>query len=249
MAGKQLDFLRAAQNAISAVLPAHSLLTGKPEQPGSVDLWEKLEFLDAPWCDACGFPFEFDVGENVLCARCESKPPVYDRARSAIRYSEVSRKLVLDFKHGGRTDGLSFFAAQMSRAGRDVLQNADVLVPVPLHKQRLRKRRFNQAALLARALSKQTGIPYDTDTLLRAKNTASQGGQSYLGRKRNVAGAFYVSAAKSKFVKAACVVLIDDVHTTGSTLESCARALKKYGAGQVDTLTLMRVVRPEVVRA
>jgi ComF family protein len=247
MVGKQLELLLSAQNAISAVLPTHSLLTGKPDVSNGVELWQKLEFLDAPWCDACGFPFEFEVGADALCARCESKPPVYDRARSAIRYSEDSRKLVLDFKHGGRTDGLSFFAAQMSRAGRDVLENADVLMPVPLHKDRLRKRRFNQAALLARALSKQTGIPYDTDTLLRAKNTPSQGGQTYLGRKRNVAGAFEVVGAKSEFVDGAHIVLIDDVQTTGSTLESCARALKKNGAAHVDALTLMRVVRPETV--
>lgn len=247
MVGKQLELLRSAQNVIAAILPSHSLLTGKPERSGSVALWESLEFLDAPCCDACGFPFEFDFGAEVLCARCESKPPIYDKARSAIKYSDTSRKLVLDFKHGGRTDGLSFFAAQMQRAGRELLSNADVLMPVPLHRHRLRKRRFNQAALLARALSKQTSIPYDTNLLLRAKDTPSQGGQSYLGRKRNVAGAFDISSSKPNFLAGTHVVLIDDVQTTGSTLEACARALKKNGATRVDALTLMRVVRPETV--
>ena len=253
MAGRQLELLRSAQNAISAFLPSHSLLTGKPDQGDTIELWQNLEFIDAPCCNACGFPFEFDLsamgGNEVLCGRCESKRPVYDSARSAIRYTPVSRKLVLDFKHGGRTDGLSFFAAQMSRAGQGILAGADVLMPVPLHKLRLRKRRFNQAALLARALSKQTGIPYETDTLLRAKNTPSQGSQSFLGRKRNVAGAFDVVGAKSQHVKDAHIVLIDDVQTTGSTLEACARTLKKHGAARVDALSLMRVVRPEVVRS
>ena len=246
MVGKQLELLRSLGNAVSAVLPNHSLLTGKPEHPGVVNLWENLEFIDAPRCDACGFPFEFDVGADALCARCESKRPVYDRARAAIKYSDVSRKLVLDFKHGGRTDGLKFFAAQMQRAGRDVLQNADLLMPVPLHKSRLRQRRFNQAALLARALSKSVGIPYDTDSLRRSKNTPSQGGQSYVGRKRNVAGAFEINVGSSKALTDLKIVLIDDVQTTGSTLEACARTLKKHGAKRVDALSLMRVVRPEI---
>lgn len=230
--------------ALSALLPTHSLLTGKPDTRADNELWQALEFIDAPCCDACGYPFEFDVGEAVLCGRCEVKPPVYDRSRAAIRYSEASRKLVLDFKHGGRTDGLRFFAAQMSRVGRPLLENADMLMPVPLHKARLRKRRFNQAALLARALSKQTGIPYETDALFRAKNTPSQGSQTFLGRKRNVAGAFEIAPNMRAHVKGARIVIIDDVQTTGSTLEACARPLIKAGATHVDALSLMRVVRP-----
>ncbi|NNC38428.1 MAG: ComF family protein [Acidimicrobiales bacterium] len=247
MLGKQLELWTVAQNLVRVVLPNHSLLTGKPEQTESVTLWETLEFLDAPCCDACGFPFEFDVGENVLCGRCEGKRPAFDRARSAIRYTEQSRKLVLDFKHGGRTDGLEFFAAQMHRAGRDLLHDAHILMPVPLHKKRLRQRKFNQAALLARALSKLSGLPYETNTILRAKNTPTQGGQSYLGRKRNVSGAFVIPEDKRKLIGNARIVLIDDVQTTGSTLEACAKVLKKYGAQQVDSLSLMRVVRPEPV--
>lgn len=242
-----MELLRAAQNIVSAVLPNHSLITGKPERTETIELWECLEFLDDPCCNACGFPFEFDVGENALCGRCESKHPAYDRARSAIRYTEESRKLVLDFKHGGRTDGLVFFAAQMHRAGREILKNADVLIPVPLHSKRLRQRKFNQAALLARRLSKLADIPYDTDTLLRAKNTPSQGGQTYLGRKRNVTGAFSVPKDKAGQLKNARIVLIDDVQTTGSTLEACAKVLKKQGPAQIDALSLMRVVRPETV--
>jgi ComF family protein len=235
---------RPTQIAVDTVLPPHSLITGQPRTPDEIELWQGLEFIDAPWCQACGFPFEFEVGQNALCARCESKPPAYDRARSAIKYEDGSRKLVLDFKHGGRTDGLKFFAAQMHRAGRELLEAADILIPVPLHKSRLRTRRFNQAALLARALSSTTGIPYDTDTLMRVKNTPSQGVQSYQGRKRNVSGAFALSPKTRPRIKNAHVLLIDDVQTTGSTLESCAKSLKRGGAAHVDALTLMRVVRP-----
>lgn len=234
-----------AQGALNTFLPPHSLINGLPLTGHETQLWQELAFIDAPCCTACGFPFEFDVGEDALCGRCESKRPVYDRARSAIKYEDGSRKLVLDFKHGGRTDGLNFFAAQMQRAGREFLKNADMLVPVPLHKSRLRLRRFNQAALLARAISKNVGLPYETAALTRAKNTPSQGSQTYLGRKRNVTGAFTVPQSKRHIFRGKNVILIDDVQTTGSTLEACAKTLKRAGAARIDALTLMRVVRPE----
>ncbi len=241
----------AAGRVLDTLLPPHSLMTGqalsREDLDGEAELWQHISFLDDPCCDACGFPFEYDHGENVLCGRCHGRRPAYDRVRSAIQYNEHSKKLVLDFKHGGRTDGLDFFSLQMRRAGRELLAGAHMIIPVPLHRARLRQRRFNQSALLARALSRQTGLPYNTDILSRRKNTPSQAGQTFLGRKRNVSGAFKVQAAKKSSLKDKNVLLIDDVYTTGATLAACAKALKRAGAGQVDALTLMRVVRPVVV--
>ncbi len=236
---------------LDMVLPPHSLITGKVllkgDHEADTELWQSLKFIDAPCCDACGFPFEFEQGEAALCLRCHAYAPAFDRARSAITYDEVSRKLILDFKHGGRTDGLKFFAAQMVRAGRDILEGADFLIPVPLHRARLRMRRFNQAALLARAIAQQIDIPYQTEILVRGKNTPTQGGQSFLGRRRNVSGAFNVRAGRQANIKDRHVVLIDDVYTTGATLTACAKTMKRAGAARVDALTLMRVVRPQEV--
>ena len=217
-----------------------------------MELWQQLKFIDEPCCKACGFPFEFEpVGLNktvdALCLRCHAHAPAFDRARAAITYDETSRKLILDFKHGGRTDGLKFFTAQMHRAGKDILMDADMLIPVPLHKSRLRQRRFNQAALLARGISQLSGIPYNTEILMRKKNTPSQGGQTFLGRRRNVSGAFTMRQKLSTKITGKRIVLIDDVYTTGSTLSACARTLKRAGAAQVDALTLMRVVRPQEI--
>ena len=237
-------FADAREKVLDTLLPPHSLITGKPLTPQEQELWQNLVFLDDPCCDACGFPFEYGQGDGALCLRCEAKHPAYTRARGAIEYGIDSRKLVLDFKHGGRTDGMAFFTAQMHRVGADLLSAADFMIPVPLHAKRLRKRRFNQAALLARALSKFTGVPYDTEILARAKNTVSQGGQSYLGRKRNVAGAFNVPLKAKPKLKGKHVLLIDDVYTTGATLNACALTLKRSGAAQVDAITLMRVVSP-----
>jgi len=127
------------------------------------------------------------------------------------------------------------------------LKTADMLIPVPLHQARLRQRRFNQAALLARAISQLNDIPYQTEILKRTKNTPSQGGQTFSGRRRNVSGAFGVNPQQKDLVKGKHVVLIDDVYTTGSTLSACAKTLKRAGAARVDALTFMRVVRPQEI--
>lgn len=246
----------AVENIRDTVLPPHSLITGqvltKEDQQADTELWQHLKFIDDPCCDACGFPFEFEPiglskGNDALCLRCLAHKPAFDRARSAITYDDQSRKLILDFKHGGRTDGLKFFAAQMHRAGKELFRDANILIPVPLHKSRLRKRRFNQAALLARALSQLSGIPYQTESFLRKKNTPSQGGQTFLGRRRNVSGAFIIPQKYKAQIKDMHIILIDDVYTTGSTLTACARTLKRAGAAQVDALTFMRVVRPQEI--
>ena len=236
---------------LDVVLPPHSLITGQvlasSDGEADTELWQCLKFIDDPCCTACGFPFEFEQGEEALCMRCHAHKPEFDHARAAITYDENSRKLILDFKHGGRTDGLKFFAVQMLRAGRQILEDADMLIPVPLHQARLRRRRFNQAALLARVISQKCGLPYQTEILMRNKNTPSQGGQTFLGRKRNVSGAFGVSPQQAGFLKDKHVVLIDDVYTTGSTLSACAKTLKRAGAARVDALTFMRVVRPQEI--
>ena len=210
------------------------------------ELFTQLTFIDDPCCSACGFPFAHAlVGldeADTQCGSCTARPPAFDTVRSAMRYDEHSRPVVLAFKHGGHTDRLKSFAAQMHRAGRVALRDADVLLPVPLHRSRLVSRRYNQSALLARALSKRTGVPMDASALLRARRTPSQGGLSAVGRRRNVAGAFVVPDRAR--VEGLRVVIIDDVMTTGATLSSCARVLRKAGAARIDAVCLARVVKP-----
>ena len=240
---------RGLAAALDTIFPPQSLLTGAPLTARAVEgeLWSHVQFLDDPCCAACGFPFDYDFGKWSLCGRCTARRPAYDRARSAMRYDDHSRQLVLNFKHGGRTAGLPIFDVHMRRAGRGLLDGADWLVPVPLHPKRLRKRRYNQSALLARRLSKSSGIAFAPDILRRVKNTDTQGGKSVSGRRRNVSGAFAVRGGYDEDVSGAHIVLVDDVFTTGATLEACARALKKGGARQVDALTLARVVKPQIV--
>lgn len=232
---------------LDTVFPPRSLITGQVASAHGIEaeLWSHLSFLDAPCCAACGYPFDYDFGPEVLCGRCEIKRPAYDRARAAFQYDNDSRRLVLAFKHGGRQEGVPVFTKHMARAGRDLIAGCDGLIPIPLHPSRLRVRRYNQSLILARALSKVSGVAVMPDIVQRIKATDSQGGKSYSGRKRNVAGAFAVRAGAQG--KGRHFVLIDDVYTTGATLNACAKTLKRAGAARVDALTLARVVNPQSV--
>ncbi len=209
-----------------------------------VDCWRTAAFIAPPLCVVCGFPFELDFGEPVACAACEARHPAYERARAVLAYDDASRSMLLDYKHGDRTDHAPALAAWMARSGADLLADADLIAPVPLHRRRLWGRRYNQAALLARELARTSGRAFAPDLLLRRRDTPSQGRLSPAGRRRNVRGAFAVRPGREAALKGARVLLVDDVMTTGATVEACARVLARGGAAGVDVLTLARVVRP-----
>lgn len=205
----------------------------------SADAWGRIRFLDGPVCDGCGVPFEFDPGDR--CAACLAKPRAFDAARAACLYDETSRDPILKLKHADRLDLAPMLARWISRAARDLIEDADAIAPVPLHRFRLLHRRYNQAAEIARPLAAMTGTPYLPDALVRRRDTATQAGKSGSGRKRNVAAAFEVPASRRKQVEGLRILLIDDVLTTGATAEGCARALKAAGAARVDLAVVARV--------
>ena len=229
------------------IWPPRSALSGRPVLArGQLDGedFAALQFLDAPWCKRCGVPFDYPAYEDMECPACIAKSPAYDQARSAFVYDETSRGLVLSLKHAGRTDGLDVYGRWLARVGGEFLGEADVLIPVPLHRSRLRRRRFNQSLLLARALSRHCGVKVDPHLLMRVRATQTQGGLSSKGRTRNVAGAFRLRRGTGARVEGRNLILIDDVHTTGATLSACARSLKRAGAANVNAITLARVVKP-----
>ena len=169
-------------------------------------------------------------------------PPAYDRARAAVRYDEMARKLVLSFKYGDRLDLAPMMGRWMARAGRELLAEADALVPVPLHWRRLWARRFNQSAALAGAIAEPAGVPVLPGALKRVRATAQQVGLSKTERADNVQGAFRVPAERKGQVAGRRLVLVDDVLTSGATVDTCARALLRAGAAHVDVLVFARVV-------
>lgn len=205
--------------------------------------WSRITFLGAACCDACAHPFDYEVAEHTLCGACARSAPPFDRARAAVLYDERSRDLVLGFKHADRTDAALLYAKWMLSAGHHLVADADVIVPVPLHWTRLFARRYNQAALLAHGIGKLGHTPVLADAMMRKRKTPSQGRLGRLARARNVQGAFAVTPRHRLKLKGKRVLLVDDVYTTGATLRTAAKVLKRAGCAGVDVLVLARVVR------
>lgn len=204
--------------------------------------WDALTFLEGPACACCGLPFELDAGVEALCGACLADPPQFHRARAVLAYDRASRGMILGFKHADRTAAAPAFAAWMARSGRDLLADCDLIVPVPLHRWRLFRRRYNQAALLANAIGRIAGRRSCPDALKRLRHTPMQGSLGVRMRRQNIRGA--IGAARPEQVRGRRVLLIDDVFTSGATVGECAKSLLAAGAVQVDVLTLARVVRP-----
>jgi ComF family protein len=241
-----LGLRRVGAGLLDLLLPPRCLKCGcLVDGPGTLcaACWNGIMFLAPPNCARCGYPFEFDAGPDALCAQCSRKAPAFGRARAVFRYDASSRGLVLAFKHGDRTDAAATFGSWLLRTGGELLRDADLLVPVPLHWTRLLVRRYNQAALLANALSRAASVPVVPDLLSRRRRTASQGGLGANDRRRNVRRAFRLGAMAAARIVGRRVLLIDDVLTTGATAEECTRVLLGGGAASVDVLTLARVVR------
>lgn len=215
--------------------------------PGSLcsKCWQEIQFLDGPMCDCCGLPFELDPGSVSLCAACLARPPAFDKARAIMRYDAKSRRPILALKHADRLDLAPTFARWLERSGRSLLAESDLILPVPLHPLRLWTRRYNQSAEVARALGRLSGKPIHCAALTRSRHTPSQGAMpSAKARRRNMQGAFQVAVRHKSAIAGRNALLVDDVLTTGATVNACARALKRAGAAKVFVLVLARVVRP-----
>ncbi len=203
--------------------------------------WSGLRFIERPYCAVFGTPFAYDPGDGTRSLQAIAQPPDFDRSRCVVLYDDVARKIVRSFKFGDRPELAPWMANWMLRAGGDVLLPGALVVPVPLHRNRLLKRRYNQSAELARSLTRITQQAYRPDLLQRIRPTRQQVGLGANQRARNVRGAFRVPTPEQIHVKSSHIVLIDDVYTTGATLQACARALRRKGAAKIDCLTFARV--------
>lgn len=209
--------------------------------------WREIDFVRPPLCDRLGIPLPFDVGEGMISAAAAADPPLYDRARAVAAHTGSMRTLVHALKFHDRHDVRRLLGKWLVEAGRELVPEADIVVPVPLARRRLLMRRFNQAAILAREVADLTGLGYEPLVLERTRPTASQVGLSRGARQRNVAGAFSVPKRREPRVQGRKILLIDDVITTGSTVGACARALRRAGAVRVDVLALAIVTDRAVI--
>ncbi len=211
-----------------------------------VSCWSDFTMIGPSVCGICGAPFPHDQGAP-LCATCAGHTPPFARARGAVIYNAGCASMILAFKYGDRTEAAALFARMMIAAAQDLIEQADVLVPVPLDRRRLFHRRYNQAGLIAQEISKQQGTPVLLDAVERIKPTPGQGDKktkiSAAQRRRAVRGAFRVRPAFAEQLTQRRILVVDDVYTSGATVWSLARALNGVGAGAVDVLTFARVVR------
>jgi ComF family protein len=203
--------------------------------------WSAMRFIERPFCERLGTPFERYLGEGLISPQAMADPPVFARARAVARFEDgPARTLAHRLKYSDRAELAQPIARWMARAGADLLAEADLLAPVPLHPLRLWRRRFNQAAMLAKEISRQTGRPCELGALVRVRATRSQVGLSRAQRAENVQRAF--RGADGAPVRARKIVLIDDVLTSGATANAASRALLRAGASRVDVLVFARVV-------
>jgi len=203
--------------------------------------WRSMRFIERPFCDRLGTPFEQDLGEGLLSPQAIADPPVFRRARAVARFEDgPARRLVHRLKYSDRGELAAPLGAWMARAGADLLADADAIVPIPLHAIRLWKRRFNQAAALAHAIGRESGKPFEPQWLQRVKPTRSQVGLTREQRAQNMQGAFRVAPLAP--IRGRRILLVDDVLTSGATANAAARALLRGGASDVDLIVFARVV-------
>lgn len=201
--------------------------------------WSSLRFIGPPWCATCHLPFDYEAVPDARCDDCVVRPPRHAGVRAAVAYGPVARQLALKLKYGGRMGAADTMAALMRR---HLPADADLLVPVPLHRWRLWRRGYNQAGLIAIWLGRASGVPCAHDVLTRARRTPVLRGMGGRERARAVRGAFSLSVEGTARVAGRHVVLVDDVHTSGATVEACANVLLRAGAARVTVLCWARVL-------
>lgn len=239
--------VHAAHGLADMVVPPTCIYCRKPlavHDALCAQCWRSVKFIRPPLCDRLGIPLPFDIGGPAISAQAAANPPDYDRARAVAHFEGIFRHLIHRLKYNDNHIARRLFGRWLAETGSELLREADLIVPVPLNRWRLLTRRFNQAAILSRELNRLAGIPWDPLVLQRTRSTASQVGLTHDQRRRNVQGAFSVAPKRAAAVKDRAIVLVDDVITTGATVEACARALKRAGASRVDVLAL-GLVTPE----
>ncbi|MGE0698550.1 MAG: ComF family protein [Hyphomicrobiaceae bacterium] len=240
----------AARAASDVIVPPVCLAChARIESPDSLcgACWRNVTFIRAPLCDRLGIPLPFGGGmDTLVSAAATAHPPPWARARAVAVYEPqgVVAGLIHAMKYADRHDGRRMMARWLAEAGRELLAEAELIVPVPLTRRRLVQRQFNQSALLAREVQSLTGVPWSPSALVKTRETPAQVTLSGSARRDNMKGAFTVPPRGRAQVSGRRIVLLDDVVTTGATAEAATRALLAAGAARVDILAVARVASP-----
>lgn len=229
-----------------AILPPECLSCRAPAADHGAlcaQCWPRLGQIGHPLCDRLGIPLPYGGDAPVVSAEALAEPPPFDRCRAVAAYTDLAGRLVHRLKYADQPDLARWMGRWMARAGADLLDDADLVVPVPLHRRRLWGRRYNQAAALSAVLAAEAGVAHDCLALVRTRRTRQQVGLTRSQRERNLNGAFGV-VGKRRF-HGRRVILVDDVYTTGATVRAATRAVLRAGASAVDVIVFARVVRED----
>jgi ComF family protein len=235
-----------ANQLLDQLIPPACLLCRRLTSVSNVvcaDCWRNLQFITPPYCAVSGVPFMYSLGPGAVSADVIAHPPVYDLARAALVYDGAARQLISRLKFSDQLNIATPLGHWMSVTGAEILQQSQLIIPIPLRRKRLWQRRFNQAALLAKVISRLSKVPLENHALIRSRPTDRQLGKSRSARLRNVAGAFLVPPESRPAIDGRTIILIDDVLTTGATANAAAKALKSAGACHVAVLTAAMVTQ------
>jgi ComF family protein len=245
--GQQIGRARALlQTALHALYPPQCATCDAPvDADGALcpSCWRATPFISGACCDTCGLPLPGDPAPGLQCDECLTVARPWEQGRAALLYDEQSRKLLLGLKYHDRMDIAPMAAHWMVQAASPLLRPDLLVAPVPLAWVRLVRRRYNQAALLSRALARRTGLDHCPDLLTRMRHTGTQDGRTRAGRFTNVEGAFRVPPRRQAMIAGRHILLVDDVMTAGATLAACTEACLGAGAVSVRVVVLARVAR------
>ncbi len=240
------NIFHVAQQVVDLVYPPACIACRRATSQHGVlcaKCWGQTPFIERPYCERLGTPFAQDLGHGIISPDAFANPPVYHRARAVARFEAGPvREMVHRLKYGDRLELAKPMGQWMARAGAELLADADLIVPVPLHRWRLFGRRFNQAAVLATEVSRASGVECNPLILERVRRTIPQVGLTRAQRADNVQGAFRVPIHGRERLRGLKIVLVDDVMTSGATANAAARILLRAGALRVDALVFARVV-------
>ncbi|WP_417613521.1 ComF family protein [Parasphingorhabdus sp.] len=233
------------QSIVDYALPSRCAICGASVETDNrfcLACWQKLDFLARPWCAACGLPFSFERADDSLCGKCLVDRPIHDGVRAVVRYDDSSSLIAMRLKYGTRLGLAKLIAKHLQKFACDFPDNA-IIIPVPLHRSRLWTRGFNQSVLIGRELARGTGIEMNYNLISRCKITPPLRGMNSAQRTKIVASAFKLSTEADKQLAGKSVLLVDDVYTSGSTSNACARLLKKAGALNIFVFCWARVIK------